>query len=170
MCGRWLIKQRTCLVIKMLREASHADVPLGIRSVFKETHTFQPCVEEKVEVVDFIPCFFITHSHTRYKGGRGALWTWWTWWNCSGKAGGAPLSLSLSASSPLHDRFVGGNLFCPPGELTPSLRNYSQPWQKAGDVCAKRRVGARAGRLKLPLPLARHHKGGGEIALIFPAI
>lgn len=151
------------------REASHADVPLGIRSVFKETHTFQPCVEGKVEVVAFIPRFFITHSYTLY-GGGGCF--------CElGEPGGtvlvklgALLSLSLSTPSPLRYRFIGGIYFVPPGELTPSLRNYSQPWQKAGDTCAKRRDEAGAGRLKLPLPSARHHKGGREIALIFPAI
>lgn len=163
MCSRRLIKQRTCLVIKTLqREASHADVPLGIRSVFKETHTFQPCVEGKVEVVDFIPRFFITHSHTLYRGWEGEEGV------CElGEPGGTVLAklgalLSLSTPSPLCDRF--------PRELTPSLRNYSQPWQKAGDACAKTRDGAGAGRLKLPLPSARHHKGGGEIALIFLAI
>lgn len=74
MCSRRLIKRRTCLVIKTLqREASHADVPLGIRSVFKETHTFQPCVEGKVEVVDFIPRFFITHSQHTQQGVGGMV-------------------------------------------------------------------------------------------------
>lgn len=39
-------------------------MPLGIGSVFKEAHTFQPCGEGKVEVVDHIPRLFTTHART----------------------------------------------------------------------------------------------------------